>query len=303
MSSYSYLSLRPPGRRLNRAASSVYNPLSSQRASPTPTPDYGQQLGGLLSKDLAPQFALGTPNGNSSAGFDFTNQGSGAWNPVSNPTMPTAAPGAAGVGTINYQNDPIYQQAQAFYTSQVAQAEAAALAQEKQNLIRYGDSDLISKVLGDKADQETLDAAKNNSFSTVQELGRWNTRSLSGIDSTSNRNNLFFSSTRGRDRGLQEEDMVRQQARTGNQLQDVLTGIAQGLIAAKSGAQAGLLGAAQTAYGNQLQLALAQMYGPKTAPAGGGANSYLGYGQQVVGAKRPQTSPYAHWYDQHAGGY
>lgn len=269
---YSYLSLKAPGvGRLNRAASTVLNPLNKQQASPTPAPSYGQQISGLLSADRAPQFATGaTSSGGASSGgagaMTFSNDANPAFQGFQAPTL-NAANG------VDWSNDPIYQQTLALVQSQMSQMQAQAIAAEKQNLIRYGSPDLVSQVLGKGADQETIDAAKNNSFSTVAELGRWNTRALSGIDSATNRNNLFFSSTRGRDRGLQQEDYVRQQAGTANQLQDALSGIATGLMNAQSGAQTTLLGSAESAYMRALQAALANGGSTPPPPAGGGATA------------------------------
>lgn len=255
---YSLLSLKAPGRKLGRAASTSFNPLSAQRVAPVATPDYNQQITGQMAQNQAPSFALGTPNGNSTSGnFGFTNTGNPAFAPMAAPQVGAAA--VPGGGSVDYSQDPILMQTQAAVQAQIAQAEAGALASEKQNLIRYGDPSLIAKVLG-SSDSATEQAAKDNSFSTVAELGRWNQRSLSGIDTTANRNNLFYSSTRGRDRGLQQEDMVRQQTRTGNQLQDVLSGIAQGLLAQKQQGQAQLLGAGENAYMRAIQMAMAQRY-------------------------------------------
>lgn len=267
--SYLIRTLKAPGSRAARASSTVFNPLSAQRVSPTPTPDYGQKIGSFMAGLTVPQFAGGTANADNATGrFTFSNAATGAYGGgVSAPNIPSSAPGVGGVGSIDWQNDPIYQQAQAAVQAQIAQAEAQSLAAEKQNLIRYGDANLVAQVLGGKADQQTLDAARNNSFSTVAELGRWNTRALGGIDSSTNRNNLYYSSTRLRDRGLQSEDYVRQQTRTANQLQDVLTGIANGLMQARTQGQMELVSAAEGAYNRGLQLALMQQY--QQQPAGG----------------------------------
>lgn len=283
---YSYLSLRPPGRgRLNRAASSVLNPLSRQTASPTPTPDYGTQMASFMQSPgmAAPEFAPGTPNAASTGAFGFSNAGNQtAFSNVQSPQMGAAS--FAGQ-SVDYANDPILQQVQAQVNAQVEQARAATIAAEKTALIRYGSPDLVKSVLGDQADQSTIQGAQNNSFGTVQELGRWNNRALGGIDSNTNRNNLFFSSTRLRDRSMQGEDYTRRQASTANQLQDTLTGYVQNLLAQRQGAQNQLLAAGADAYGRAMQQAMfqAQMAQAAAAAAAGG-----GGGAGTVG---PGTAP------------
>jgi hypothetical protein len=179
---------------------------------------------------------------------------------------PSAPPGLS-VG--DYGNDPIYQQAQAAVQAQMKAAEAQAQATRNVNYIRYGDPALAQ---AGGADSKSVEAARNNSFGTVQELGRWNSRSLAGIDTARSSQNLFYSSTRARDRSLQEEDLIRQKTTTGNQLQDVITGIAQGLLAQKQQAQMTLLSAAEAAYGRALQMAMfnAQMAAYPTGAGGGG---------------------------------
>src|SRR5215831_8452205 len=208
---YSILNLGAPKRSsLLRAAgvSSVYKPQKQQPTPGGPAPDYTQQLGQLQAGNIAPDFAPGTPNAaNSSSPFSFTNAGNAAFKPFQMPQGPTTASFAG--QQVDYGNDPILQQAQAAAEMQVQQAQAAAQQSEVQNLIRYGSGDLLKQVLGSAATQDQINAANNNTFGTVQELGRWNTRALSGVDEAANRNNLFFSSARARDRGLQQEDYQR----------------------------------------------------------------------------------------------
>ncbi len=182
-----------------------------------------------------------------------------------------SAPSGGGISLGDYSNDPILQKAQAAVEAQMKQAEAQAEAAKKTNLIRYGDVDLAKKA-GIK-DQDTLDAIKNNSFSTTAELGRWNQRALDAIDVNRASQNLFYSSTRARDRGLQEEDLVRQKTTTGNQLQDALTAIAQNELAQKNAAQQQLLAAMESAYSRALQLAMFQAQLGAFGASGGGSSS------------------------------
>lgn len=293
---YSYLNLKAPGRgRLNKAASTVLNPLSAQRAAPQPTPDYGQQMAQfMLSPGMqAPQFAAGTPNAASTGEFGFSNAGQEGFQSLKMPSGNMTA--SFGGQSVDYGNDPILQQIEAAVQAQVQQAQAAALGAERSNLIRYGSGDLVKSVLGDQADQKTIDAANANEFSTVKELGRWNDRALGGIDSNTNRNNLYFSSTRLRDRALQGEDYTRKGAQTANQLQDVLTGIAQNLLGVRQGAQNQLISAQADAYGRAMQQAMfmAQM-AQAAQPAGGGPGvPQSGAAVNPTGSINGVTPPYA----------
>jgi hypothetical protein len=298
---YSITTLRSPSpSRLSRAAGvrPVFNPPSRPSYAPANAPlGYDQQIGQLRSGNVTPNFV--TPNSADSGGggaggeippaaFGFSNSNNPAFAGQSLPSPgASSVSGPAGTVAVDYASDPILQQARSLYESQVAQAESGALGAEKTALIRYGDPKLVAQVLGDDAG-DTSQAAGANSFSTVAELGRWNDRSLSGIDTTANRSNLYFSSTRARDRGLQEEDMTRQSARTANQLQDVLTNIAQGLLSARQGAMSSYMGSAESAYSRALQEALTQAYymppmAPQTAAAPQSAGS-----PGVI----PSTSPY-----------
>jgi hypothetical protein len=259
----------------------VFNPPSRPQAyAPSQAPaSYDQLAASTKASNVAPDFtvpgqASSPGGGNANVPFSFANKS----NPAFNFDLPNVG-GSASFGgvSVNYGDDPILQQAQAAAQAQIAQAQAAARGAEESALIRYGSPDLVAKVLGNDA-QKVANAARGNEFGTMQELGRWNTRALSGIDTNTNRGNLYFSSTRERDRGLQQEDFIRQEARTSNQLQDVLTGIAQNLLGTEQGAQQNLLGAAESAYGRALQSAMAQAQMAAMAQAnaggGGGAPSY-----------------------------
>lgn len=316
MPSYSITSLRSPSSsRLARAASvrPVFNPPARPSYAPANAPlSYDQQMGQLRAGNIAPDFSLSSADAGGGGGAapppSKTNIGtpSVGFSNSSNPAFTMGLPnvgGSASAGgfTVDYANDPILQQAQAYAQSQIAQAEASALGAERSALIRYGDPRLVSQVLGED-DEETANAAKGNAFSTVAELGRWNDRALSGIDTATNRSNLYFSSTRGRDRALQEEDLTRQTARTGNQLQDLLTGIATGLLNSKQGAISGLLGAEASAYDRAMQSALAQAAlaaQPTYAPYPTGAPTGEPTAAPTAAAASPYSSIlYAPYYEQ-----
>jgi len=184
---------------------------------------------------------------------------------------------------VDYSSDPILQRVRALADSQMQQAQAQALAAEKTNLIRYGDPDLAAKVLGKDAG-DTVDAARNNSFGTVPELNRWNARQLTNIDETRNQQNLFYSTTRQRDRALQQEDLVRQKTNTAAQLQDVLTGIANQLTQAKQQAAMMIMQAEEAAYSRALSAAMAQAQMAAYASMYGGGGYGGGGGDVPTGA-------------------
>jgi len=173
---YSILSLKAPGGRLRRAASSVLTPLNRQPQA-VAQPDYGQQIGQMMSAMPSPEYSPNSPNAHNTGDFTFTNDSQAAFAgaPAATGTAAAAAPPPVKLPNgqqVDYSQDPILQQATAAINAQIAQAEAAAVANEKQSLIRYGSGDLLRKVLGDQADQASVDAANNNTYGTVQELGR-----------------------------------------------------------------------------------------------------------------------------------
>jgi hypothetical protein len=201
--------------------------------------------------------------------------GAGPAQAFQSPTIPAFnAPTSVTLGSGDvvqlgdYSNDPILRQTQAAVDQANQTAEADALASEKTNLIRYGDIGLAERALGGQLDQQTRDAITANKFATIPELGNWNQRALDAIDVARNSQNLFYGTQRATDRGLQQEDFLRQSATAGNTVQDALTNIARGLLQEKQQGQQQMLAAEEAAYQRALQLALTG-YTPKTpTPAG-----------------------------------
>lgn len=269
---YSTFTVTPRRPRLGRVGSTAFTtPFSSllqQLPSQGPTPPPGQWFTNYQANNPAPRF---TGFLASSGGFS----GLQAGGPIAGPGGAPMGGGGGGVSLpsgagLDYSNDPIFQQAQAAVQAQIKAAEAQAQAARNTNYIRYGDPDLARQ---GGASNEAIEAARNNAFGTVPELNRWNDRSLSSIDTARSSQNLFYSSTRARDRALQQEDLIRQKTTTGNQLQDTITQIAQGLLAQKQQAQMSLLSVAEAAYGRALQMAMfnAQMAAMQPYPAYPGA--------------------------------
>lgn len=267
MAFYNYRTLRPLRSTLGRVASTAYRPTGYQPPFiPTSTENI-DAVRAWYAANQTPQF---TVDPNTLAAYGNQPKTPQAAPAASAGFTPSAAP--QGAGNIDYSGDPILAKTRAFVEQQNAAAQAQAQAAQEQNLIRYGDPNLVAKVLGGGS-EKTQKAARENTFGTVQELGRWNQRALSNIDQARNAQNLFFSSTRARDRGLQEEDLVRQQTTTGNQLQDVLVQIANGLLAARQQDQGQIMSAEESAYGRALQDAMQRMYytpPPPSDTSGGG---------------------------------
>ena len=146
----------------------------------------------------------------------------------------------------NFGGDPIIGKANAYADQISHQALAAAIAAKKQDLIRFGDPDMVQRVLGHIPKQytkgamagldkqpykyaDTVKAAANNAFGTTQELKRWNDRSITGVNEARNQQGLFYSSARARDLALQGEDYTRQKTKAANDLQDAINAIEMAL--------------------------------------------------------------------------
>ncbi|HXK19908.1 MAG TPA: hypothetical protein VNG33_18990 [Polyangiaceae bacterium] len=173
--------------------------------------------------------------------------------------------GGTSSGATTFGGDPVLNKAQAIADMMNKQAQAAAVAAEKTNLIRFGDPDLVLRVLGgghtetynkgpmagqDKKTYKYADvqkAAAGNPFSTTQELGRWNDRSNTGINEQRNQQGLFYSSARARDLALQGEDFLRNKSKAANDLQDAISAIQAQLLNAQMQANQYLQSARESA--------------------------------------------------------
>ncbi len=147
------------------------------------------------------------------------------------PTAPTAP--AASPPIYDYTTDPILQQINAQQGMVIAQAQSAALAQQKAALIAYGDPNLAMSVLGDKL---TADAAAGNTGSTLATLAAQNATNIRGTNETENKSNLFYSSDRGYQLGLGQQAYLQNQAGAASALQSSLGGISTQLLASEQAA-------------------------------------------------------------------
>lgn len=255
--------ITPPPRSLSSLYRTLYSgpsTISGSRLS---------QLGGIFSPaytpDAAPTFNSG---GQASAG-------SGA---SANVAAPDTSKLNFNIG--DFGDDPIVGRVKAAVEAQTAEANARAEAARNTQLIRFGDPAMVNTVLGKKAGN-TAQAASDNPFSTVADLNTWNNRSLTGIDETRNQQNLFYSTTRARDRSLQQESALRAKAKASSQLQDVLNQISQDVINVRNQGLQQIISAEENAYNRKLQQAIAEAQ-MRAMSAGAGGGSAGGGGGTVV---------------------
>jgi hypothetical protein len=173
-------------------------------------------------------------------------------------TTPTAPDPAL----YDLSTDPILMQIRAANQQAIAAAEAAALAQQKQLLIEYGDPDLAMSLL---KDQGTSQAAAQNPYSTRQTLKRTYEQGVGGINEALNKRNLFYSSTRGQELGKAASAYGAAQSQASGSLQNALSGISQGLLSTRQEAASRETEGLQEAYQNALAFALQYGINPGAA--------------------------------------
>jgi hypothetical protein len=217
------------------------------------------------------------------------------------PGADTPAPGAqvGGGGPISFEGDPILARIRAMNAQNIAQAEAAALAQRKRAEIGYGyDPNLKYE------DAATAEAAKQNAFSTLYQLLLGHTQRAHSLDENLNKANLFYGSERANQVGLEGRQYTGEQVQQQGVLQNLMDSIAQGVLQTRLGAQQSEIQGESDAYNRALQFAM--QYGTDggggaggggaPAPTWGGtglapgANSFAGAGQQESPNKQTVSS-------------
>lgn len=138
------------------------------------------------------------------------------------PAAPAAAAATQG-SPYDYSSDPVLQAIRAGGIKQRADAEAAALSGRKQLAIQLGDA------TGIVDDAGTAQAAKGNSFSTLQEIMRGYGRDQTATNEAENKANLFYSGHRATELGKLLENRNRSEYQARGAAQDQLTGINQTL--------------------------------------------------------------------------
>jgi hypothetical protein len=146
----------------------------------------------------------------------------------------------------------------------IAQAEAAALAQRKRAEIGYGyDPNLTYE------DPATAEAAKQNAFSTLYNLLLNHTDRAHGLDENLNKANLFYSGTRATEVGREGRQYLGEQSQQQGVLQNLMDTIAQGVLQTKLGAQQQEIQGESDAYNRALQFALQYNTGGAGGSGGG----------------------------------
>lgn len=215
--------------------------------------------------------------------------------------QPSSTPVAQSANPLyDYTTDPILQQVQAQSTQANADAQAAALASQKQLAIQYGDVDLANS-LGDTA---TAQAAGANPFSIYGMLNTQQPKDELALDESENKNNLYYSGDRVTQQGNLANQYGATRAQDAAQEQAAQQQIQATQLAAQLAAQQAVTQAQSDAYNRYLQQLLANPPSVDDSTASGvsstptpvdGTNIYGGYLPPVAAYTTPPataTSPY-----------
>lgn len=162
------------------------------------------------------------------------------------PSNPTPAP----MQGIDWTGDPIYQLVLGQQNLAIANAKAEALKEQTQALIAYGDPNLALAVTGDP---NVAEAARQNKASTLAQMVAGNQKNVRDINNNSAQNNLFYSSNRGYNLGLNQQTYLYNQASAYQGIQGNLSNIATNLLAQEQQAYMQEQQAASDAYNRAVQ--------------------------------------------------
>lgn len=185
--------------------------------------------------------------------------------PVAAPGVntPTATPAAAG-GATGFDTDPILQQIRALGQRSVAGAEAAEIAGRKQTLIGFGYDPTLAALY---PDQSTAEAARQNPFSIVAELGRQHTERGRDLNENLNQRNLFYSGHRAKALGDEQHQYLGEQVGAQQNLQAHLGELSTAVLAAKQAQAEREVEAQQAAYERAIEQGLFATSGVDDATA------------------------------------
>jgi hypothetical protein len=198
------------------------------------------------------------------------------------PPTPSTAP------TTDWTSDPIYQLALGQNETAVKNAQAAALTSRIQALIAYGDPRLALAVTGD---QNVADAAAANQGSTLAQLIAGNAKTVRDTNESENQANLWYSSDRGYQLGLAQQNYLNNASGALSNVQGQLGTIGANLLAQQQGAYANEAQAASAAYSRaianpiglptstpdiQSQVAASKAANPQAAGSNGSLFTYSG---------------------------
>lgn len=218
-----------------------------------PTPPPRTQASAVGSANSPYYYSSGgaAPQGPSSPYIDASTPLPGA---AAAPAAP-AAPSGPDLSHLDYSNDPILARVRAMAEESMKAAEADARSNRTRLVIGLGDPELAGTLGlgGDVAKQ-----AQENTFGTLQELGRGKTRrDVFDINRPlSDQANLFYSTERGKQLALSGEQYLRDRSTAQGAVQDKLAQISQQVTQAKLAAQAQQIQAEQEAYMRAIQQAM-----------------------------------------------
>lgn len=135
-----------------------------------------------------------------------------------------------------YEADPVLMQIRAMGRSNVAQSRASAGARRRQEVIGFGDENFARQALGSEADDLLLQAIRENSMSTMAQLGREATRETGEAEEGFNKSNLFYGGARIK--GLEElgQTQLARSASAQGAVGQRLSAIEEALMAAEQDA-------------------------------------------------------------------
>lgn len=165
------------------------------------------------------------------------------------PSNPAAAPPPA-AQSVDWTSDPIYQLVTGQQNLAIANAKAEALKQQSQALIAYGDPNLALAVTGDP---NVAEAARQNKASTLAQMVATNQKNVRDINENENQQNLFYSSDRGYQLGLNQQAYLYNQANSYQGVQGQLSNIGTQLLAQEQNAYQAEQQAAADAYNRAVQ--------------------------------------------------
>lgn len=233
---------------------------------------------------------INSPGANPAGANAFTNAAAGFQkiNAARDPSVPTppssapantspAGPAAQAPSGFDETGDPILAQIKAAGKRNILDASSGALAGAKNDLIGYGSTnvpqslrDLYANqapssdalfgdlpgnaVLGALNDQGTAQAASQNPYSTLAQLLGAHNANTAGIDTATNANNLYYSSTHANQLGQEGQDYLGAQNTAAQNLAGLLGGENQGVLGAIGGAHDQYLGALPSAYDRWVQM-------------------------------------------------
>jgi hypothetical protein len=185
---------------------------------------------------------------------------------------------------IDFSGDPILAKIRAMNAQNIANAENAALAGRKQQLIGYGFDPALQGLYPDEA---TAEAARQNPFSTLAQLLFNHQQQGQQLTEALNKANLFYSGERIKQTGLEGRNYTLQQSQAGNALQNALNTIANSVLAAKMQAQQAELQGESDAYTRALNFALQNNTGGGGSDTGGGGSGGYDKNDFLYGATLP----------------